>query len=245
MGTRLYGPDPLPLEPAFPNNMARTRVEVTGETSLDAARRLLRENSNSVGVLNFASARNPGGGFLNGANAQEESLCRASALYACLLAAPGYYEHHRIARTPLYSDRVIFSPFVPVFRNDLGDLLDEPYLVSFLTSPAPNAGVIARDKPTAVKEIAPALESRCAQVLAVAAREGVQRLVLGAWGCGVFQNTPTQVAHAFNTHLQAGGRFAERFTHVVLAVFDPRPGAPNRLAFEREFGTATYRETPQ
>lgn len=86
--TTLHGPDPVPVPPFEP---APTRFEVTGESSLAAARRLTGpDGPDPVAVLNFASARNPGGGYLNGAQAQEEALCRASALYTCLLRAPGF-----------------------------------------------------------------------------------------------------------------------------------------------------------
>lgn len=74
-GTRLYGPGPVPVAAAAD---AEPVFEVTGESSTEAARRLADA---PVAVLNFASARNPGGGHLNGAQAQEEALCRASALY--------------------------------------------------------------------------------------------------------------------------------------------------------------------
>lgn len=92
-GTRVYGPDPLPV-PAF--RPVESRFEVTGESSIEAARRL----GGGAAVLNFSSARNSGGGYLNGAQAQEEALCRASALYTCLLRAAGFYEHHRTHRDP-------------------------------------------------------------------------------------------------------------------------------------------------
>ncbi|MFK4144794.1 TIGR02452 family protein [Streptomyces sp. NPDC004065] len=234
-GTRMYGPDPVPVSPAPAAGPAGTLLEVTGESSLAAARRL----TGPVAVLNFASARNPGGGYLNGAQAQEEALCRASALYTCLLRARPFYDHHRAHRDPFYSDRVVHSPGVPVFRDDTGRLLDEPYTVGFLTAAAPNAGVVRRDAPERAAELPGALAVRAERVLETAAAHGYRQLVLGAWGCGVFRNDPVQVATAFRTLLAPGGRFAAAFDHVVFGVLDRTPGAVVRETFARTFGTLT------
>ncbi|MFI2510492.1 TIGR02452 family protein [Streptomyces sp. NPDC018972] len=227
-GTRTHGPRPVPV-PAF--RPVGTRFEVTGESSLEAARRL----ADHVAVLNFASARNPGGGYLNGAQAQEEALCRASALYTCLLRAPGFYAHHRAHRDPFYTDRVIHSPAVPVFRDDRGRLLDEPFTAGFLTSPAPNAGVILRTAPERAGEVPHALAVRAGRVLETAAAHGYRQLVLGAWGCGVFRNDPGHVAAAFRSHLEPGGRFAGAFAHVVFGILDRTRDSAVRAAFERTF----------
>ncbi|MFI1564340.1 TIGR02452 family protein [Streptomyces sp. NPDC020490] len=227
-GTRMYGPGPVPVAPAAGTG---TLVEVTGESSLEAARRLGADTA----VLNFASARNPGGGYLGGAQAQEEALCRASALYTCLLRAPEYYEHHRAHRDPFYTDRVIHSPAVPVFRDDRGRLLDEPYTAGFLTAAAPNAGVVLRRAPQRAGELPRALAVRAGRVLETAVAHGYRRLVLGAWGCGVFRNDPAQVAGAFRALLGPGGRFAGAFEHVVFGILDRTPDRTVRAAFVRSF----------
>ncbi|GAA2488352.1 TIGR02452 family protein [Actinocorallia cavernae] len=231
-GTRMYGPGPVPV-PSAP--CLDTVVEVTGESSTEAARRLADA---PVAVLNFASARNPGGGYLNGAQAQEEALCRASALYTCLLEAREFYDHHRADRDPLYSDRVIHTPGVPVFRDDRGRLLAEPYYAGFLTAAAPNAGVLRRTAPERAAAIPAALATRAERVLETAAAHGYRRLVLGAWGCGVFQNDPEQVAGAFRELLGAGGRFERTFERVVFGVLDRTPRATVRQAFVRVFASA-------
>ncbi|MFJ9348502.1 TIGR02452 family protein [Streptomyces sp. NPDC101237] len=228
-GTRMHGPRPVPVTASDP---VRTEFEVTGESSLEAARRLADA---PVAVLNFASARNPGGGYLNGAQAQEEALCRASALYACQLHARAFYDHHRAHRDPFYSDRVIHSPAVPVFRDDRGRLLAEPYRAGFLTAAAPNAGVIRRTAPERTAELPDVLAGRAERVLEVAAAHGYRRLVLGAWGCGVFQNDPRQVAGAFRGLLGPGGRFAGTFGHVVFGILDRTPGSTVRAAFAEGF----------
>ncbi|MCH0556823.1 TIGR02452 family protein [Streptomyces sp. MUM 16J] len=245
-GTRMFGPEPVRLpEPSAPGAdvvltsgtvievTAGTVIEVTGESSLEAARRL---SGAPVAALNFASARNPGGGYLNGAQAQEEALCRASALHSCLLGARAFYDHHRAVRDPFYMDRVVHSPAVPVFRDDRGRLLAEPYHVGFLTAAAPNAGVVRRTAPERVAELPGALVRRAERVLQTAALHGYRRLVLGAWGCGVFRNDPAQVADAFRRLLGPGGRFARSFDQVVFGVLDRTPGAVVRKAFLEAFG---------
>ncbi|MCH5671024.1 TIGR02452 family protein [Streptomyces gilvus] len=241
-GTAMHGPDPIRTPQTVSAGtfsevagtyfeVPGTFFEVTGESSLEAARRVGGE----VAVLNFASARNPGGGFLNGAQAQEEALCRASALYTCLREAPEFYAHHRAHRDPFYTDRVIHSPAVPVFRDDRGGLLDEPFTAGFLTAAAPNAGVVRRTAPERAADLPRALRTRAERVLETAAAQGYRRLVLGAWGCGVFQNDPAQVAGAFRALLGPDGRFARTFEHVTFGILDRTAGQTVTAAFARAF----------
>src|SRR5574341_575922 len=181
-GTRLYLPHELSLQAAEPAARLPTSIEVTGESTLAAARRLAASTDSEVGALNFASARHPGGGFLSGASAQEESLARASGLYACLKAVPDFYRYHRANPDPLYSDRVVYAPRVPVFRDDARGLLEAPYRIAILTAAAPNAGALLEREDRKSVEVQAAVRSRSAKVLATAHRHGHQVLVLGAWG---------------------------------------------------------------
>ena len=224
-GTRLYLPDeeiPVPV----PRGPEAQVTEVTNETSLAAARRL----GAGTACLVFASAKHPGGGFLSGAQAQEESIARSSALHHCQQAAGEFYDFHRRQRDLRYSDRIIYSPDVPVFRADDGTLLDEPYPVSFLTAAAPNLGAIMASQPAAAASVPGVLAARAGRVLAVAAAHGHRKLVLGAWGCGVFRNDPAVVAAAFADCL---ARTEGQFDHVTFAVLDLQPGTPTRAAFGR------------
>ena len=227
-GTRLYLPgEKVAVPPA--DGGAHPVIEVTNETSLSAARRL----GDGVACLVFASAHKPGGGFLNGAQAQEESIARASALYECQTAAPEFYSFHREHRDLLYSDRVIYSPGVPVFRDDDDALLEEPFLVSFLTAAAPNLGAIMANQPASAARVPSVLDVRARRVLEVAAANGHRTLVLGAWGCGVFRNDPASVAAIFAEQLR---RVPGWFDRVVFPVLDTRPGTPLYSAFARELG---------
>jgi uncharacterized protein (TIGR02452 family) len=228
-GTAVYAPADLAAL-ARPAPTHETNLLVTNETTLDASARLAREDRAPVLALNFASAKNPGGGFLNGAQAQEESLARATALYPSLLRGEHFYRTNRACGTCLYTDHMIYSPRVPVLRRDTGELLDQPFLVSILTAPAVNAGALKeRERP----ELEPVMLRRSELVLALAAARGYSRLVLGAWGCGVFRNDPARVATWFAHHLR--GAFSGVFAQVTFAIYDGSSEQHTLQAFERAF----------
>lgn len=233
-GSRLYTPEEqASLLAANHRNHSgsRPRIEVTAETTQRAAQRLAL--GGPVTALNFASARNPGGGFLGGARAQEEDLCRCSGLYPTQLPHDRYYQVNRAERSLIYTDHLIWSPAVPFFRVEAPGLLEVPFLASVITSPAPNAGEELRRDPTAGPRISEALRRRSGMLLAVAEAQGARRLVLGAWGCGVFRNDPVEVADILGEWL-ASARFDGAFDEVVFAVYG-RPEA-NLEAFRARFG---------
>jgi uncharacterized protein (TIGR02452 family) len=233
-GTVLYRPvdfERLTLPPAPGGSL---RVEVTAEKTGAASRRLVEEEGVAeVLALNFASAKNPGGGFLGGAKAQEEDLARCSALYPCLLTQPEYYSGNRAETTLLYTDHMIYSPGVPFFRDEQLELLERPFHVSILTAPAPNAGEVLRKDPSVGPRLREEVYSRALKVLQVAAHRGHRTLVLGAWGCGVFRNDPVEVAEAFAAGLRA---LPGAFERVVFAVYERGGDGPNLRAFQERLG---------
>lgn len=211
------------------------KIEVTDETTQVAAQRLVaQERCDDLVLLNFASARNPGGGFLSGAKAQEEDLSRCSGLYPCLLTQPGYYEANRRQSSMLYTDHILYSPRVPWFRTHGRDLLDEPFLAAVITAPAPNAGQALRRDPDADPAVRRALRHRSGLVLGVAREHRHRTLLLGAWGCGVFRNDPITVADAFGSWLESE-TFRGAFDRVVFAVLDRTTQRKTLRAFEERF----------
>jgi uncharacterized protein (TIGR02452 family) len=236
-GTRLYRPAECEqlLRRTSAHPPASCRIEVTDESTAEAGRRLVQaEGVAGVMALNFASAKNPGGGFLGGAKAQEEDLARCSALYTCQLTQRDYYDANRECESMLYTDHILYSPDVPFFRDERLDLLEQPFLLSVLTAPAPNAGELLRRDADGARDIRDALERRAGMVLAVAEARGHRVLVLGAWGCGVFRNDPTAVAGVFGDWL-AAPRFAGAFDRVVFAIYDRSGKGTTLRAFQTRF----------
>lgn len=213
-----------------------TIFEVANVTSFAATQRLLAvDPENPVLCLNFASAKHPGGGFLKGAQAQEEALARASGLYACLEPHQIFYERNLAARTSLYTDALIYSPGIPVFRDDSDRLIDRPYRVSMITSPAVNAGAVRQNEPHRINQIDRVMRERTEKILSVAFVHGYRNLVLGAWGCGVFKNDPALVAGLFRDFLAEGGLFRGLFQRISFGVLDNTSGKTTIAPFQRLF----------
>jgi len=190
-----------------------TRVQVSNETTLGAAFRLLERGLKPL-ALNFANGIHPGGGFLGGARAQEEVLCRSSALYQTLVEDP-MYEAHRQRPRPDSTDWAIYSPDVPVFRNDDGTTLENYWRVSLLTCAAPYAPDIGQP------EAGDLLQARIHRILTIARRFGYAALVLGAWGCGAFSNDTYRTAIDFRQALE--NDFVDAFSDIVFAIADWSP----------------------
>jgi len=231
-GTKSYPPE-TPFNEAS-RGRHKTSIEITNETTLSAALRLLNTGHNPA-VLNFASATSPGGGFLSGARAQEEYLCRSSSLYACLRGNP-MYGFHRSNYDPFYSNYAIYSPGVTVFRDDSGELLEKPYRVGVITSPAVNA----RELPLSRHhETVPAMWQRILKVLSTGVLHGHDGIVLGAWGCGAFGNDGHEIAGLFRKALDDSYKGA--YLTAIFAIVDWSTGRKYIGPFEEVFEVESHR----
>lgn len=195
-------------------NQPQTRVE--NISTVEAIRMLVAEGKTEIGVLNFASAKNPGGGFLNGAKAQEESLTVSSTLYPTLTAHEEYYRENRTNRSMMYLNYGIYSPEVVIFRDGAFQLAENFVKASVLTLPAVNMGQVIL-KGENVEEAKKVMRRRMKLALAIFAEQKAKHLVLGAYGCGVFRNDPKEVATWWKELLVEGmGQYFDSVFHAVL-----------------------------
>ena len=200
-----------------------------------------------VGVLNFASASNPGGGVVNGASAQEECLCRCSGLYFSLNTRDmwnGFYQPHREAHNPIHNDDIIYTPNVTVFKTDTSrpELMPESdwYDVDVITCAAPNLrrrpsnqynnGDGNRETVMNEKDLLALHEKRLRRILEVALSEGCDTIILGAFGCGAFQNNPKVVALANRNVIKD---YLHAFKYIEYAVYCSSHNPLNFRIFER------------
>lgn len=146
------------------------------------------------------------------------------------------YEKNRNYSSCLYLDDMIYSPQVPVIRDDNDQLLDKPFLISILTVPAVNAGAVKKNgKKQEINKIESTMLRRTEKLLSVAAVNNYKVLVLGAWGCGVFKNNPDDVARYFHYHLVENPKFSSLFEKVMFAVLDNTKDESVIEAFRKRF----------
>lgn len=222
---------------------AETLYYLVNADSFDAVR-LLHFEPEQTAVHNFANALHPGGGFLYGAPAQEESLCRESTLYASLssAAARPFYESHAQCRTDLLPDDMLFSPCVSVFKAGSGQLLPEPFTVGVFTLAAPDLGGKERRAPHS--EVIAAMIRRLRAMLGYAAAARICNLVLGAWGCGAFGHDPAEVA-ALTYRVLVEEGWERSFAKIAFAIKGSADSGNLRAfqnAFRRELTGAILQE---
>ena len=167
------------------------------------------EQKGRVAILNFASYKNPGGMFLNGSIAQEEALCHASngILFEVLSSEKvfnAFYEQNRkMLNRALYHDNLLYTYDVPFFRGT------EMRKCDVITCAAPNKGAAQKyqNVPDAICDRAMRMRIRSLLLatidehLSFGEGDGLNCVVLGAFGCGVFKNDPAAVAKMFREEL--------------------------------------------
>ncbi|KAJ7131699.1 hypothetical protein C8R43DRAFT_1024322 [Mycena crocata] len=206
-----------------PDSASQTEFVLSKSSTIEGVR-YCTALGRKIGVLNFASATRPGGGFQTGARAQEESLARSSNVYASLMTpqAQRFYEMHKtVTKSKYYTHAMIYTRGVQLFRSDDGEWR-APARVDILTSAAVNAGVVRQrhggeggtgkqggikgyfspvpssTSPSTATDVEKAIEDvmreRMGRALFLFEKEGAQDLVLGSFGTGVFQNKVPMVA---------------------------------------------------
>ena len=235
--------------PAFDMSKEKdTVITVTGDRSFQAAMRLHREHPDAkIAVMNFANAFHPGGGVTKGSSAQEESLCRTSTLYPLLYRVTlrdSYYKHHQDVNTPKATDSLIYTEGVVICKTDESlPKRMEPQdwvTVDVITIAAPDlrsrsnvhAPLVGSGTYMNNAELFGYHVKRAIHMLTCAASKKADILVLGAFGCGAFQNDPNVVARAYKTALQ---EFPKVFDKIEFAVYCPPGGGENDRVFRECF----------
>ena len=193
---------------------------------LDSVSAVLKyANGEKTAVLNFASFKNPGGMFLNGSKAQEECLCHESYLYNVLSQFEDtyYVPNRKKLNRALYHDKSLYTPHILFKRGN------EEKVCDVITCAAPNKSSAQKYCNVTDEENRQELKWRIEHLLSVADSEKVGVLILGAFGCGVFGQNPTEVAELFKQELEK----PHSFSKVVFAI----PGGNENLkAFQKVYG---------
>lgn len=200
-------------KPYAPIEMVRGGTVSTGYANADSGMR--------VAILNFADALTAGGLVLVGENTQEENICRCTNLYPVLSDArsyKAYYLPNRQNGDFVYTNRIIYARDITVFKDDSTYENIEPRQFDVITCPAPSENL--PDEKAVIVYM-----SRIQAIILSAIENGVDCIVLGAWGCGAFGQNPELIAQTFANMLNMYGGY---FKKIVFAI----RSTPN--TFERD-----------
>ena len=169
-------------------------------------------------VLNMASYKRPGGGVHNGARAQEECLFRCSNLIQ--VVPTSFY--------PLEVNEALYTKDAIFFKDKDYEYM-EPVVCDVITIAAINLNENAKYDPVQnVTEYRKMTKDKIRLMVSLAAQNGVKNLILGAWGCGVFNNDPTTMAQYFGEVLVGEG-YSVDFDNIVFAIINDHNSVGNNF----------------
>ena len=209
----------LCFEKTFPSSLEENPLK---ESIISFEEKFIGEFLHSIdkddkyNILNFASAKYPGGGVLGGSIAQEEDICRNSLLYFSLNDYnETHYKTEKFSKGVFYRDFVIFSNHIPTINKE--------YEISgynnYITCAAPNLNNVSLGADNMFETYNYIINKRMLGIFYEAAkRSSVKKLVLGPWGCGVFRNNPAFIAQKFKEMIQKYGGY---FESIIFLVPDP------------------------
>lgn len=209
-----------------------TQIEVVNQDCIDVVKDLLYECYRPC-LLNFASAKQPGGGVLTGATAQEEEICRRSDLFLSLVGYSNLAEKFNvIPKEQIYGHNtgwIIYSPGVVFFKDKkYRPILD--FSCDVISCAAPN-----RNQPESKNGWENETKRRMRNIFRAAYINDRDSLVLGAWGCGVFKNPPEEIAKWWH-EIIFESEFRDRFKKIVFAVLNDKNSVSNNYkVFKKEF----------
>jgi len=212
------------LDPRNSPSISPTAIRVINSDTIDAAIDLMGASPapKRVCILNMANANSAGGGWKNGALAQEEALFYRTSLSATLKQR--YY--------PLPDEGGMYSPRVLVVRESMKNghgfmNLEEPkYLpmisvVSVAAVCRPDTKIDAGGRQRyASGADARLMTEKMRVILRMAVKNGHRQLILGALGCGAFGNPNEEVAKMWRAVLTEPEFRGGWWQDVVFAVMD-------------------------
>lgn len=236
---------------SIPPNDLTTQIIVVKQDCLEAAQERVAKGHKVV-VVNFASHDNPGGNSDRGTNGQEEDLCYRSELAGFMQdqivgVTSDREQFYPLEEHPQRKDHLIHTPDVQVFRASRAHsyaILDHPFLVGIITSAAPVKPLLNGKEIVdyAKEEDRQRIRASMITQLYAAYNKGYDTVILGAFGCGAYQNPPQAVAKLYKEVIDSF--FKKTFQHIVFAILDD-PTAQGRhnptgnfKPFEECFGMA-------
>lgn len=225
-GTQMYCEE---LKSQLKRTYGDVKAEVVNGDCLAVAKKLVEAGNGKVAVLNMASRTSPGGGVISGSGAQEEYLFRCSDYYKSLYQYVDYCSQYDVERNEEHSypmDRDfggIYSPNVTVFRGVEEDgypFLEKPWQVNFIAVAAlnrPETVCLPNGSMRLVDYLVPTAKNKIRTIFNIAIDNGVEVLVLGAFGCGAYQNPPVHIAQLFKEIL-VEPEYRNAFKKVVFAI---------------------------